>query len=364
MVEETLKIVTVDDMLTYRIILSSLLRKIPGVKVVGSASNGKEALKKIESLRPDLITLDVEMPVMDGLKTLEEVKKNWPETGVIMVSGANKKNADITVTALQKGALSFIVKPDATSTDEAKEYLLTSLRKEIGAFLEGLRKLRQGKKTGARRSRRPMDRPTPKRLRSHTSPPKNPEVVALGISTGGPKALSDVIPKLPGNLPFPIVLVQHMPPLFTKSLADSLDRKSALKVKEAEKGETIEPGTVYIAPGGHHMVVKKIGARRIIDLNSNPPEHGCRPAVDVLFRSVAAAFEPKRTITVVMTGMGDDGCQGAAMLKRKGAYCIAQNEESCVVYGMPRCLVDKGIAHEVLDLPEIPQAISKLAGGG
>ncbi len=361
MAAETLKVVIVDDMLTYRIILSSLLRKIPGVKVVGSASNGKEALQKIESLKPDLITLDVEMPVMDGLKTLEEVKKRWPDIGVIMVSGANKKNADITVQALQRGALSFIVKPDATSTDEAKEYLLNSLRKEIGAFVEGLKKRFQRRRPAPRTLHRTPVRVEPK-LR--VSPPKNPEVVALGISTGGPKALSEVIPKLPGNLPFPIVLVQHMPPLFTKSLADSLDKKSALKVKEAERGEAVVPGTVYIAPGGHHMVVKKSGAKRVIDLNDNPPEHGCRPAVDVLFRSVAEAFEPRKTVAVVMTGMGDDGCQGAAMLKRKGAYCIAQNEESCVVYGMPRCLVEKGIAHEVLDLTEIPKAIAKLGGRG
>ena len=364
MLAETLKVVIVDDMLTYRIILSSLLRKIPGVKVVGSASNGKEALEKIKTLKPDLVTLDIEMPVMDGLKTLEEIKKNWPEIGVIMVSGANKKNADITVKALQRGALSFIVKPDANSPEEAKEYLLSSLRKEIGAFIEGLRKRVPRRRPTPKIPERPTTKKAPERPTTRVVPPRNPQVVALGISTGGPKALSEVIPKLPGDLPFPIVLVQHMPPLFTKSLADSLDRKSKLKVKEAEKGETVEPGTVYIAPGGHHMVVKKSGVKRIIDLNDNPPEHGCRPAVDVLFRSVAEAFEPKKTVAVVMTGMGDDGCQGAAMLKRKGAYCIAQNEESCVVYGMPRCLVEKGIAHEVLDLSEIPRAITKLAGRG
>ena len=362
MASDTLKVVIVDDMLTYRIILSSLLRKIPGVKVVGSASNGKEALEKIESLRPDMITLDIEMPIMDGLKTLEELKKHHPEIGVIMVSGANKKNADITVKALQKGALSFIVKPDATSTEEAKEYLLTSIRKEIEAFIEGRKRKRVGRRTTAKTPEHRVSKPAPQRPGKRVVPPTNPEVVALGISTGGPKALSDVIPLLPGNLPFPIVLVQHMPPLFTKSLADSLDRKSELTVKEAEKGETIEPGKVYIAPGGHHMVVKKVGAKRIVDLNDNPPEHGCRPAVDVLFRSVAEAFDPKRTVAIVMTGMGDDGCQGAAMLRRKGAYCIAQNEESCVVYGMPKCLVEKGIAHEVLDLKEIPRAISRLAG--
>ena len=361
---DTIKVITVDDMLTYRIILSSLLRKIPNVKVVGSASNGKDALQKIESLKPDLVTLDIEMPVMDGLKTLEEIKKRWPEIGVIMVSGANKKNADITVKALQKGALSFIVKPDASSTEEAKEYLLNSLRREIEAFIEGLKRRFTRRKPAFKVPERPLKTKAPERPVTRTSPPRNTEVVTLGISTGGPKALSEVIPKLPGKLPFPIVLVQHMPPLFTKSLADSLDKKSALKVKEAERGETIEAGTVYIAPGGHHMVVKKSSAKRIIDLNDNPPEHGCRPAVDVLFRSVAEAFEPKRTVAVVMTGMGNDGCQGAAMLKRKGAYCIAQNEESCVVYGMPRCLVDKGIAHEVLDLSEIPGAIARLAGRG
>ncbi len=360
---DTVKVIIVDDMLTYRIILSSLLRRIQGVKVVGSASNGKEALEKIESLKPDLVTLDIEMPVMDGLKTLEEIRKRWPDIGVIMVSGANKKNADITVKALQRGALSFIVKPDAASTDEAKEYLLTNLRREIDAFVEGLKKRllrrRPAKKTPTRTAPEP-----PEPSRSRVSPPRNPEVVALGISTGGPKALSEVIPKLPGNLPFPILLVQHMPPLFTKSLADSLDKKSALNVKEAERGEGIKPGTVYIAPGGHHMVVKKSGANRLIDLNDNPPEHGCRPAVDVLFRSVAEAYDPRKTVAIVMTGMGDDGCSGAAMLKRKGAYCIAQNEKSCVVYGMPRCLVEKGIAHEVLDLSEIPRAIARLAGRG
>ncbi len=349
------KVLITDDMVTYRIILSSILRTFEDVEIVGTAKNGQDALDKIPEYHPDIITLDVEMPVMDGLTALKKIKAGHPDIEVIMVSGANRKNADITMKALEAGAFDFIIKPDSSSAEEARRELSEALRQHISAILE--------KKLSAR----PMPRvrvtppPTQKEMAHPAAPPKKIELISIGVSTGGPKALGKLLPNLSPKLP-PILIVQHMPPIFTKSLAENLNKHTRLNVKEAEENEPIKPGMVYIAPGGRHMVIRKANEAYVIGLNDNPPENSCRPSVDVLFRSIASHFPSEKVLSVIMTGMGSDGFKGVQALKRKGAYCLAQDEESCVVYGMPKYVVDHGLADEILSLEEMAKRINQLAG--
>ncbi len=354
------KILITDDMVTYRIILSSILRTFDDVEIVGSVKNGLEALNKIPECHPDIITLDVEMPVMDGLTALKKIKEQYPEIEVIMVSGANRKNADVTLKALQAGAFDFIVKPDATSAEEARKELSSALRKHISAILERKIERKQTKPLASIRPQKTFAKAKPIAAPSKGIP-KKIELIAIGVSTGGPNALGKLLPRLSKNLP-PILIVQHMPPIFTKSLAENLNKHTPLTVKEAEEGEIIERGTTYIAPGGRHMLLRRDGVNYKIGLNDNPPENSCRPAVDVLFRSIANYFPANHVLCIILTGMGSDGFKGVQALKRKGSYCIAQDEKSCVVYGMPRFIVENGLADEVLPLDEIAPRINKIVG--
>ncbi len=345
------RLLITDDMVTYRIILSSIFRAFEEVEIVGTAKNGQEALEKIPECNPDIITLDIEMPVMDGLTALKLIKEKYPQIEVIMVSGANRKNADVTVRALESGAFDFIVKPDAASAEEARKELTDALKQHITAILE--------KKAGGKPLLKGQP-PASKKIQKSRLPVAV-DIIGIGVSTGGPNALGKLMSALSRELP-PILIVQHMPPIFTKSLADNLNKHTPLTVKEAEEGEIVMPGTAYIAPGGRHMLVRKKGTKLIIGLNDNPPENSCRPAVDVLFRSIASHALPNRILAVVLTGMGSDGFKGVQALKRKGAYCIAQDETSCVVYGMPRFIVENGLADEVLPLEKIAKRINEIAG--
>ena len=350
------RILITDDMVTYRIIISSILRTFEDVEIVGTAKNGAEALKKIPECGPDIITLDVEMPVMDGLTALKKIKEAHPDVEVIMVSSASRKNADITVRALETGAFDFIVKPEAASAEEARRELAEALRKHITAITEGKRLSKAAPSVVTTRMKPKAAPPL-----APARPPEKVDLIAIGVSTGGPKALGTILPELSENLP-PILIVQHMPPLFTKSLADNLNKHSPLLVKEAEEGEPLRPGSAYIAPGGRHMILRKGGASFKIALSDAPPENSCRPSVDVLFRSIASQFPTERVLALVLTGMGSDGFKGVQSLKRKGVYCIAQDEASCVVYGMPKFIVDHGLADEVLPLDAIARRIKELAG--
>ncbi len=344
-------------MVTYRIILSNILREFKDVKIVGTAGNGKIALEKIAELKPDVVTLDVEMPVMDGLTALREIRRRFPDVTVIMVSGASRCNADITIKALEAGAFDFIVKPDAESAEAARNELSKALFKQLDNIL--------ARKDGAKSMvRTPVAEAPPARLTGGVRTAVTPEkfkVIAIGISTGGPKALAALIPDLSEHLP-PVLIVQHMPPVFTKSLADNLNRHAKLRVKEAEEGELLQAGTAYIAPGGRHMVMRKAGPGVVIGLNDNPPENSCRPSVDVLFRAIANQVPPGKTLSLILTGMGSDGLKGVQTLKRHGAYCIVQDEATCVVYGMPRAIVENGLADEILPLSDIGRRINTLAG--
>ena len=347
-----LKILIVDDTITYRTVLKTVIQGIPNCETVATAVHGEDALEKIKDLSVDIVLLDVEMPKMDGMETLRHIKEKYPKIQVIMVSGANRSSANITIEALQAGALDFVSKPDENTAGESIEKLislLTPLFQQVQA---------ESKEKSAYTEQVVRPTPAPEKLfQQATKLPSQIDVICIAVSTGGPKSLNEVIPMLPGDIGVPVLMVQHMPPVFTASLADSLDRRSKLRVKEAELGEPIEPNTVYIAPGGVHMDIKHGEDRTIeIDIHSDPPENSCRPAADVLFRSVAKVYG-KNILAVVMTGMGSDGALGVQEMKKNGCYCINQTEETCVVYGMPRAIDEMGLADAQVDLERIAPKI-------
>nr|WP_320134124.1 chemotaxis response regulator protein-glutamate methylesterase [uncultured Holophaga sp.] len=363
MSSKSLNVLVVDDTIVYRKILTDVLEKIEGIQGIATATQGRLALARMEQSPADLVLLDVEMPEMGGLETLEHLRQRWPETDVVMVSGANLSSAEVTVQALEQGAMDFIRKPEGSDPEASRQELRDKLRPLIRHIS------------------------TRKNMRSSTAPPPSPplpaaqaipqrsapargqmEVVGIGVSTGGPNALAEVIPLLPADFPLPILIVQHMPPNFTASLAEHLDKRSRLRVVEATEGEPILPGRVYIAPGGRHMVVRRHAPapgsfQRIIGLNEAPPENSCRPSVDVLFRSMAAQFDSP-VLAVIMTGMGNDGCEGVRTLKRRGCHCLTQSEETCVVYGMPLAVDEAGLSDEQVPLRSIAARLERLARQG
>lgn len=369
---KNLRVLVVDDTIVYRKAVSDIIEEIPGVELAGVAHNGKIAIAKIKSLKPDILTLDIEMPQMNGIEVLAEIKKHYPHVGAIMLSTLTDEGSHMTMKALNLGAFDFILKPQATSQIEGK--------KEIRAALEPILKAFKNSKNGpgligkkARlprsapgvtpRSGQPLPRTKPLRPlgsgRASASRGKS-EIVTIGISTGGPNALNQMMPKLPGDLGVPILIVQHMPPVFTKSLAASLDKKCALTVKEAENGENILPNVAYIAPGGKQMklVAGTDGQNRRIKITDDPPENSCKPSVDYLFRSVGDYYVG-RTTAVIMTGMGSDGTKGLAILKDKSAYIIGQDEATCIVYGMPKAPAELGYLDTVVPLHKIADEIVK-----
>jgi two-component system chemotaxis response regulator CheB len=366
-----------DDAVLFRRLLAEVLASLPGVEVVGTASNGKIAMQKVRELRPDLLTLDIEMPEMDGLAVLDAlVSTGEPKVEVIVVSALSRRGGDLTMRALEKGAFDFITKPDAGSAEQSREALLRELSPRIRAIANRLevRAILRGTSSPARADipaagvaseLAPNDGSLDaiaarmKRL----SNPQKLSMVLIGASTGGPNALAQLLPALPGDIGIPILIVQHMPAIFTKSLAESLDTKCRVRVTEAIHGESPEPNKVYIAPGGRQMrVVAGADNRPILELTDDPPENNCRPAVDYLFRSAANRF-PGRSMAVILTGMGSDGTLGLRLLKRHGCFVIAQDEASCVVYGMPKAAVDAGVADVVLPLESIASRITSIVKG-
>lgn len=380
MFNKKIKVLVVDDTVVYRKAVSDILSEMPGVEVVGVAHNGKIAMSKIRSLKPDLLTLDIEMPEMNGIEVLEALQKEAPDTSAIMVSTLTSEGGEMTMKALELGAFDFILKPNTTNILESKKQLHDLLVPLIKAFQRGRTTVGaiHGRKPGSRKTT--TARPLGTSLRSRkTTPATRPaadggrplsrqctarqsksEIVAIGISTGGPNALARMMPMLPGDLGVPIVIVQHMPPVFTKSLANSLNSKCALTVKEAEDGEAIVPNVAYIAPGGKQMklVASADGQARLIKITNDPPENSCKPSVDYLFRSVADYYVGRAT-AVIMTGMGSDGTKGLEVLKRKGAWIIGQDKASCVVYGMPKTPAEKGLLDVVAPLDKIADEIVK-----
>lgn len=368
-----LRVLVVDDTIVYRKAVSDIIAEIPGTEVVGVAHNGKIALSKIKSLQPDVLTLDIEMPEMNGLEVLEQLQKQHPNVGAIMLSTLTAEGSEMTLRALELGAFDFILKPQSKNTQAGKQEIKAALQPILQAFSRS----RHATKLVGRRGQIGSPRPTMPSLRNRVTRPtqlpptagvskstpirrSKSEIVTIGISTGGPNALNQMLPKLPGDLGVPVLIVQHMPPVFTRSLAQSLNKKCALQVKEAENGENILANVVYIAPGGKQMklVAGTDGMHRQIRITDDPPENSCRPSADYLFRSVADYYVGRAT-AVIMTGMGSDGTKGLGVLKSKSAYIIGQDEASCVVYGMPKAPADLGYLDVVSPLHKIADEIVK-----
>ena len=357
-----LKVLVVDDTIVYRKIVSDVLAELPDVEVIGTAHNGKSALLKIKTLKPDLITLDIEMPEMNGLETLEAMQREAPGVGAIMLSTLTQEGGIMTMRALELGAFDFIPKPQSGTMAANKEAVRIAIEPMLKAFSRSYHIRTLLKKTGQVPSPAPAVRkPVGRLIRTNTMKILgNASIIGIGISTGGPNALAKMLPKLPGDIGVPIVIVQHMPPVFTQSLAKSLDGKCALSVREASHGEPLKPNIVYIAPGGKQMkiVAGGDGRQRVIKITDDPPENSCKPSVDYLFRSLAEHYVGRAT-GVIMTGMGSDGTAGLRLMKNAGATIIAQEESSCVVFGMPKEPIESGIADMVAPLDKIADAILK-----
>lgn len=345
----SIRVLVVDDSAFMRKIISNLLNQEPEVQVVGTARDGQDALDKLESLEPDVVTLDVEMPRMNGLTALQEILKRR-RLQVIMVSGLTQEGAETTIRALTLGAFDFVAKPSGSiSLDMAK----------VGSEL--VKKVKLAAQSKGRRFPLPILQARPKPIRSAWfTGPQIDRLVVIGCSTGGPGALHQVIPALPGDLSVGLLIVQHMPAGFTRSLAQRLDELSAIQVKEAAQGDFLARSSALIAPGGYHLT---LGSDGTVALNQDPPVHGVRPAVDKTFESVIPAFG-SRCLGVVMTGMGYDGAKGAVALKRAGGRVIAEHESTCVVYGMPKVVIEMGAADQILPVTEIASAITNWARVG
>jgi two-component system chemotaxis response regulator CheB len=319
------------------------------VEVSGTASNGKLALEAMEKSPADLVLIDLEMPVMGGLEVLPELRQKYPKSKVVLISSASQSSTDLTLQALQAGALDFIQKPSQGSLNDNLEALRQKLQAIIKTCLEN--KLP---------THRPITPTKPVAVTHNRSSVEKIDVVVIGVSTGGPNALAEVIPKLPATFEAPVLIVQHMPAMFTESLANMLNKKSALHVKEAQQDEPIQAGTIYIAPGGRHMKVGfNVYKQPIVLLTDTEPVNSCRPSVDVLFQSIPPVYG-NRVLSVIMTGMGNDGLNGVRELKVLGCHSITQTANTCVVYGMPKAVDDENLSDEKVDLPDLAGRITEL----
>jgi len=346
---KTIKVLVVDDSAFMRKWISDFLSEHPRLEVIGTARNGQEALEKIAVLRPDVVTLDVEMPIMDGLATLRHIMEKQP-LPVVMVSSTTKEGAENTVAAMQYGAVDFVAKPSGPISLDLYKVKDELIRKVLHASEANI---------GALAVRRP-EAGTWRRFAKTVRAEK--AIVAIGTSTGGPRALETVLTQLPPHLAAPVVIVQHMPKGFTKSLANRLDALSAITVKEAEDREVLRNGTAYIAPGGVHLAVAEGDGVLKARLDESPPRAGHRPAVDVLFESLAA-IRRCRKVAVIMTGMGSDGTGGLKKLKESGdVKAIAEARETAVVYGMPRAAIEAGVIDVIAPLDVIAAAIVQSIG--
>jgi two-component system, chemotaxis family, protein-glutamate methylesterase/glutaminase len=343
----SIRILVVDDSVVIRRLLSDTLSGDPTLEVVATASNGRIALAKIPLLKPDLITLDVEMSVMNGLETLAALRKLYPKLPVVRGRALTERGAAATLDALSLGASDYATKPSHTGSPAvAIERIRAELIPKIKALC-GVAPLKLLPLPGCR--------PASKgRLR----PPPPIEIVAIGTSTGGPNALAEVLPRIPNDFPVPIVVVQHMPPIFTRLLAERLASRSAIPVAEGSANIVLSPGHAWIAPGNFHMRVIRAGVNWRLDLNQAPQENSCRPAVDVLFRSVAVAYGA-HVLGVVMTGMGSDGVLGAQNIREAGGDVIIQDEASSVVWGMPGLVHASGLDDAAYPLDHLAAEITR-----
>ncbi|QDP40195.1 protein-glutamate methylesterase/protein-glutamine glutaminase [Radiobacillus deserti] len=347
---ETIKVLVVDDSAFMRKMISNILNADSRINVVGIAPNGQEALAKIHLLKPDVITLDVEMPIMDGISTLKKIMTDFP-IPVVMLSSLTSKGADKTLQAISLGAVDFIQKPSGSISLDIQKIEQEIQSKVFAAASANVNPV--------------IPKENPKRveitIRPHPIGTHHKVIVGIGTSTGGPRALQRVLTQLPKDFPAPIVVVQHMPPGFTKSLADRLNTLSDIQVKEAQNGERLENGVAYIAPGGFHLRVRKIGSTLAAHLAQDEPRSGHRPSVDTLFESLAEQNTYK-IISVIMTGMGADGSNGLKLIKQKhpSSISIAESAKTSVVYGMPQAAFKTNLVDYVEDVDAISPSLVQL----
>jgi two-component system chemotaxis response regulator CheB len=336
------RVLVVDDSIVIRRLVKDALSADPQIEVVGIAQNGRIALDKIAQLKPDAVTMDIEMPEMNGIEAVRALRRTNPRLPVVMFSTLTERGASATLDALAAGASDYVTKPSNVGSFAESQ---NSIREQLIPKLKAL--------TGTRRIAPAAAVPPPPRRPAPPRPRSGPfGVLAIGCSTGGPDALATVLPALPADLPVPVVVVQHMPPVFTRLLAARLDGQSQVSVAEAVHGEPLVPGRVLIAPGGSHLVVRRSGTSVVAELTEDPPENFCRPAVDVLFRSVAAVYGD-RVLAAVLTGMGRDGEKGAGAIRDGGGEVVVQDDATSVVWGMPGAVAMAGQADRILALPQI-----------
>ncbi|HPU21436.1 MAG TPA: chemotaxis response regulator protein-glutamate methylesterase [Thermoclostridium caenicola] len=352
MTDDRIRVLIVDDSAFMRRVIHNMIETNPEMDVVGSARDGLDALKKARELNPDVITLDIEMPVMDGLTALENLQKQ-DDYAVIVVSSHTREGASATIRALELGAFDFVTKPDNIFSMPSEEN-----RAELA---EKIRMAYQSRKKG-RKEAKTLGKVVSGIGEQDGKANDLKYLIAIGISTGGPRALSSIMPMFPADIPAAVIVVQHMPEGFTKSLANRLNEISSLTVKEAADNELLKAGNVYIAPGSHHLTLKSEGGKTRIVLSDQPPLGGFRPSVDVMMRSVADS-DIENVIAVIMTGMGSDGTKGLIELrKKKKPYVIAQDESTSIVFGMPKVAIESGVVDDIAPLMEIPNRILKYMG--
>jgi two-component system, chemotaxis family, protein-glutamate methylesterase/glutaminase len=368
-VANPIRVMVVDDSAVIRGLLTRTLEADPDLAVVASVGNGQMAISALGRADTDVVVLDIEMPVMDGLTALPKLLEASPDVKVIIASTLTQKNAQISLKALSAGASDYVAKPTSSQLNAASDFK-RELVEKVKALGRARRAARQRAGGAAQKGDLPFRPPVsskpivisgPTVLRKPSNVP--PSVIAIGSSTGGPQALFSVLAALPASLNLPILITQHMPPTFTTILAQHLTRVANRPAAEAVDGEPVKPGRIYLAPGDFHMRVETNGAERVLRLSKDPPENFCRPAVDPMLRSLAQVYGPA-VLTVILTGMGSDGAKGGAAVVDAGGTVVAQDEATSVVWGMPGAAAAAGICSAILSISDVAPQIVRLAGGG
>jgi two-component system chemotaxis response regulator CheB len=353
-----IRVLVVDDSAVVRRIVTEALAADPVIEVVGIAANGRKAVEQVAELKPDAVTMDIEMPEMNGIDAVRVIRRTSPRLPIVMFSTLTERGASATLDALAAGASDYVTKPsNVDSFEQSKKNVREQLIPKLKA-LTGTRRAALGGLAAGARAVPPAQQHAGRRPRTGPF-----QALVIGCSTGGPDALATVLPALPADLAVPVLVVQHMPPLFTRLLAQRLDAHCKLSVSEAAEGDQVVAGRILIAPGGRHMVVRRQGTSIVVHLTDDPPENFCRPAVDVLFRAACSVYSD-RLFGAVLTGMGRDGEKGSTLIRQAGGEVVVQDEATSVVWGMPGAVAMAGQADKVIPLPRIGQEIAATLARG